>query len=535
MGLLPEISLPQMTGGVKMNEFTVNTMSTNQATNSRAIEIGDTLLKLGGDFIREGKNCVKCSVQVHVGFVKIGESVAATDFQCAYSGNPDELNAISYQFETNVNAPMEKGDYYVEFLTVFDYACGHTFDVGKKGTSVSGKRVGTLRVKNSGTGGGRRAAEQDSGGKCTSALSLPVSKSNSSGLYCTTEGEKWVVYSHDQAPPAKPRPIRRRLEAEYTGNEGLRFVGGLYSEADFIELNSTIQVWPHIYAQIPVDFKIGAIHVDLIDKARGRTMLEFNLDQVFLPAEVGGRVKFALKANKEENEEAITEFVQDLFDSTIDSRELDVAIDGYIDTSFGRKKIDLGITVSQAEGRGYFDIQEEGTRRMLRRLLLGKMRKVLGVDIIDLEEDVEPVLQHDGPMSWFKSVGRMLEGDEAADNDETPYGGSIAKIDIIGGSEMGSTVTLPCVVEGVCPPLSEADLSSATDLLLMAEYWLVVPGGLEVHFDTPTIALDVDCCVHTKLMSLTLLSDTISNADLDKPLIGVTKLEIEDASLMYQR
>ena len=35
-------------------------------------------------------------------------------------------------------------------------------------------------------------------------------------------------------------------------------------------------------------------------------------------------------------------------------------------------------------------------------------------------------------------------------------------------------------------------------------------------------------------MSLTLLADTISNADLNKPLIGVTKLEIEDASLMYQ-
>jgi len=535
MGLLPETPLPQMTGGVKMTEFTVNTLNTNQATNSRTIDTGDTLLKLGGDFVREGEACVKCSVQVHVGFVKIGESVAATDFHCAYSGNPDEANAVSYSFDKNVNAPMEKGDYYVVFLTMFDYACGQTFEVGKKGTRVSGKRVGTLRVKNSGVGGQRRATEKALGEKCSSTLGLPVSKSNSSGLYCTTEGDKWVVYSNDQAPAVKPRPpTRRRLDAAYTGNEGLRFVGGLYSEADFIELNSTVEVWPHIYAQVPVDFKMGAIHLDIIDKARGTTMLEFDLDQVLLPAQVGGRVKFALKANKEENEEAITEFVQDLFDATIDSRELDVLVDGYIDTSFGRKKIDLGITISQAPGRGYFDIQEEGTRRVLRRLLLGKVREALGVDIIDLEQNVEPVLQHDGPVGWLRSVGRMLEEDEAADKEKSPYGGSVAKIDIIGGSEIGSTVTLPCVVESVCPPLSEASFSSATDLLLMTEYWLVVPGGLEVHFHTPTISLDVDCCVHTKLMSLTLLSDTISNADLEKPLIGVTKLEIDDASLMYQ-
>ena len=118
---------------------------------------------------------------------------------------------------------------------------------------------------------------------------------------------------------------------------------------------------------------------------------------------------------------------------------------------------------------------------MLRRLFLGKIRESLGVDVVDLEEDYEPVLSHDSPGSWLKSVARMLEGDEAADGKkDTPYGGSVAKIDIIGGSEIGSPVTLPCVVESVCPPLSESSFAIQTDLLLMTEYWLVVPGGLEV-------------------------------------------------------
>ena len=92
-------------------------------------------------------------------------------------------------------------------------------------------------------------------------------------------------------------------------------------------------------------------------------------------------------------------------------------------------------------------------------------------------------------------MARILEDDEEADdgeNDQTHYGGSIAKIDIIGGSEIGETIRIPCVVESVCPPLSEADFSVKTDLLLMAEYFFTIPGGLEVYFDTTKRSLDVD-------------------------------------------
>jgi len=68
----------------------------------------------------------------------------------------------------------------------------------------------------------------------------------------------------------------------------------------------------------------------------------------------------------------------------------------------------------------------------------------------------------------------------------------------------------------------------------MAEYAFIIPGGLEIHFDLPEISLDIDCCVHTKLASLTLEADTISNAVVSRPFIGFLEIGVDDADLLYQ-
>ena len=264
-----------------MNSFTVGTIanpsscSSNSVGNCNAVGIGGSSIAVEGSFVREGTNCAQCTIQVHMGFVKIGDGFAATNFVCIYSGNPNEEIAQSYPFSENMVTPLAKGDYYLEFVTVFDYSCGASFEVGEKGTRVSGKRVGTLRVKESGVGRRVEEAEEGERKSCASAIDLQeMSKSNSSGLYCIMQDNEWVVYGQGQDQGTAPRRHHRRLGTEYTGNEGMRVTGGLYSEVDFIEMNSTVEVWPHIYAQIPVRFKFGAMHLDFIDKARGAKMME---------------------------------------------------------------------------------------------------------------------------------------------------------------------------------------------------------------------------------------------------------------------
>ncbi|GMH66159.1 hypothetical protein TL16_g04367 [Triparma laevis f. inornata] len=543
MGPLPATSLPQQTGGVKMLSTTINGAS------SREVETGGGSVTVNTEFLREGVNCANCQVQVHLGWVRTGDGVAARDFTCTFDDNPDEEAAIRYTQTVSLPTPVEAGDYFLAFEVAFDYGCSMSFPVGQAGTVPSVKKIGALRVLNTGVSdGGRRLISnsiepEECGGNF-------MNNRNESGLSCAVVGTQWVVRDSNDLDSNPDFTTRRNLK-EYTGNEGLRIEGGIYSEEDFFEFNSTVDIWPHIFANVPVDFRIGAVHVSITDRSRSTELLTFDLHDVNLPALVGGRVGFELKANKVEHEAAIIDFVEDLFDATVSSRSLGLDVTGYIEGSKGRKKIDLGIIVSQADGRGYFDIQEQGTRRMLRRLFLDKLRQIVPFLTPDEEvvndygEVVNPydmeILQHDSPSSFIKTIHRMLEDDENADDenaddekDQTPYGGSVARIDIIGGSEIGETIRIPCVVESVCPPLSDADFSAKTDLLIMAEYFFTIPGGLEVYFDTPKISLDVDCCVHTKVMSLTVLPDTINNADLDRPFVGVVSLEIEDAELMYQ-
>ena len=538
------VVLPAQTGGVVIESIDLG--SSAVPSNSQTVT-SSTSISVTGQFRRlKEAGCNQCLVQVHLGFAD-KSGISKSDFACVYHGDPDEDSDVGYTFtESNLPTPTEPGDYFLTAVVVFDYSCDKSFEVGTIGKAAGGKRVGSLRVEN-----GRRLSIEPYQLPPPEPCSSPMEIRNGSSTFCIKTKDSWVTLNSPQPQTAKylrtlddlNSGSRRRLderEGTYKGNEGLRVVGGLYSDDESIVFNATINVWPHIYANVPIDFKIGAIKLDVIDVGRSSKLFGFSLEEVFMPATLGGRVKWELAARGDDEKSSLKEFIEDLFDPTVNSRKIKVDVKGTIDGSFGTRHIALGLIVSQADGRGYFDIQEQQLRRMLRTKILSTLRQYLPLfpedDSYSKEEDsinpFEVVPNHSNP---FRALTRILEDDEAADTgDPDPYGGSIAKVDIIGGSSIGSDVRLPCVVDFACPPLSESKFEAATDLLLMAEYAFIIPGGLELYWDIPEISLDVDCCIHTKLLSVTLNSDTISNADVDSPFIGTVKLEVDDAQLMYQ-
>jgi len=547
LGALSTVTLPTQTGGVVFQFLNMGSADASLPSNSRVVASPNNM-QVSGEFRRlEEAGCTNCLVQVHLGFVD-SLGISRSQFQCVYHGDPDEEGDIVYTFSGTLSTPSENGDYFLVAVVVFDYSCSASFNVGVVGKAASGKRVGSLRVE----GGGRRLSNILSHPKAISACDPPKTITNGSATFCIQQGSAWVTLSSSQPQPHVRLRILddiksqdRRIDGEegggegtYKGTEGLRVVGGLYSDENSIAINSTINVWPHIYANVPVDFHMGAISLDFFDVARNTKLLDFVLDEIDMPAALGGKIFFELTAKGEKVKNSLTDFIEDLFDPTVNSRKIKVSVRGTMKGSLGTRDISLGVIISQAAGRGYFDIQEQSLRRMLRTKMMEVLRYYLPMIP---EEAGAPEELEDNPFDVvpdtsnpFRSLIRIFEDDETSDPDDDPYGGSIAKVDIIGGSSIGSDVRLPCVVDFACPPLSESEFGAATDVLVMAEYSFIIPGGLEVHFDIPEISLDVDCCVYTKLLSVTLASDTISNAQLDRPFIGITKIEIDDAELMYQ-